>query len=124
MRPKILICDDGAVVRMLVRASLARGGYDVIEAHDGDEAVDLADAERPELIVLDMMMPGRTGLEVLAHVRTDAVLSRTPVIMLSARTQAGDRTAAKEAGATLFLSKPFSPAELAAHVEEILAVSN
>lgn len=121
MRPKILICDDEDVLRKLVRASLARGDYDVIEARDGDEAVELAGAERPQLIVLDMMMPLRSGLEVLAHVRADAELSATPVIMLSARTQEDDRAAANEAGATLFLPKPFSPSDLAALVAKTLA---
>ena len=124
MRPKVLICDDEDILRRLVRASLARCDYDVIEARDGDEAIEVAGAERPQLIVLDMMMPGRTGLEVLAHVRADASLSRTPVIMLSARTQENDRAAANEAGATLFLPKPFSPAELAALVQETLSDLN
>lgn len=124
MRPKVLICDDEDVLRRLVRASLARCDYDVIEARDGNEAVEVAGAERPQLIVLDMMMPGRTGLEVLAHVRANASLATTPVIMLSARTQEDDRSAANEAGATLFLPKPFSPAELAALVQETLSDPN
>jgi len=124
MRPKVLICDDEDILRRLVRASLARCDYDVIEARDGDEAVELAGAERPQLIVLDMMMPGRSGLEVLAHVRANASLATTPVIMLSARTQEDDRSAANEAGATLFLPKPFSPAELAALVQETLSDPN
>lgn len=121
MRPKILICDDEDVLRKLVCASLARGEYDVIEARDGDEAVEIAGAERPQLIVLDMMMPRRSGLEVLAHVRADPELSAIPVIMLSARTQEDDRAAANEAGATLFLPKPFSPSDLAALVARTLA---
>ena len=120
MRPKILICDDEDVLRQLVRASLVRGDYELLEARDGDEAVELAEAELPQLIVLDMMMPGRTGLEVLERLRADADLAATPVIMLSARTQENDRAAAGDAGATLFLQKPFSPAELATLVERTL----
>lgn len=121
MRAKILICDDEHVLRALVRASLARGPYELLEARDGDEAVALATALRPDLVVLDMMMPRRTGLEVLAHIRADALLAATPVIMLSARTQEHDRTAADSAGATRFLPKPFSPSDLAGLVEETLA---
>lgn len=121
MRPKILICDDEDVLRALVRASLERGDYEVLEARDGDEAVQVADAERPQLILLDMMMPRRTGLEVLEHVRGDASLAATPVIMLTARTQENDRIAADAAGATIFLPKPFSPSELVALVNSTLA---
>lgn len=119
MRPKILICDDEPVLRKLVRASLARGDYDLIEAHDGDEAVKVADAERPQLIVLDMMMPRRSGREVLAHVRADRDLAATPVIVLTARAQEIDRSAA-DAGATLYLAKPFSPTDLASMVARAL----
>ena len=121
MRPKILICDDEDVLRALVRASLERGDYEVLEARDGDEAVEVAEAEQPQLILLDMMMPRRTGLEVLEHVRGDAGLAATPVIMLTARTQENDRIAADAAGATLFLPKPFSPSELVALVDSTLA---
>ena len=121
MRPKILICDDEDVLRSLVRACLARGDYELLEARDGDEAVEVAAAEKPQLILLDMMMPRRTGLEVLEHVRADSSLAATPVIMLSARTQENDRVAADDAGATLFLPKPFSPSELATLVASTLA---
>jgi len=123
MRPKILICDDEDVLRALVRAILERGDYEVVEARDGNEAVELAIAERPHLVLLDMMMPGRTGVEVLEHLRSDPSLSAIPVIMLTARTQENDRAAANDAGATLFLPKPFSPSELAALVEETLGVA-
>ena len=124
MRPKILICDDEAVLRALVRASLERGDYEVVEAGDGDEAVDVALAQNPDLVLLDMMMPGRTGVEVLERLRSEPTVSATPVIMLTARTQENDRAAANEAGATLFLPKPFSPAELASLVEETLRARN
>lgn len=122
MRPKILICDDEDVLRSLVRASLARGDYELLEARDGEEAVAVAKAERPGLVLLDMMMPARTGVEVLEQLRADPETRATPVIMLSARTQENDRAAANQAGATLFLPKPFSPTELAALVEETLSV--
>ena len=121
MRPKILICDDEDVLRQLVRASLARSDYDFVEACDGEEAVTSAHAERPQLIILDVMMPRLTGLEALEHIRADPALATTPVIMLTARTQKDDRSAADNAGATLFLAKPFSPTDLAFLVARALA---
>lgn len=120
MRPKVLICDNERALRALVRDALALGDYDLIEARDGDESVEFAKACGPDLIVLDMMMPGRTGLEVLAELRAEPRFAETPVIMLTARAQAADRDAAVDAGASHFLPKPFSPLALAALVEELL----
>jgi CheY-like chemotaxis protein len=115
----ILVCDDEAVLRSLVHASLG-DEYSIIEARDGDEALELAHSGRPDLIVIDMMMPGRTGLEVVAALRADDEMAETPVIMLTARAQAADREAAAEAGADHYLAKPFSPRELSALVHQIL----
>ncbi|HUH14906.1 MAG TPA: response regulator [Gaiellaceae bacterium] len=123
MRPKIMICDDEEVLRTLVRASLERDDYEVVEARDGHEAVEVALAELPQLVLLDMMMPGRSGVEVLEHLRAEPAIAATPVIMLTARTQENDRAAANEAGATVFLPKPFSPSELARVVRETLDVA-
>lgn len=117
----ILICDDEQVLRALVRASLAPTGYRILEAGDGDEALTLAREHRPDAILLDMMMPGRSGVDVLEELRRDPELAGTPVLMLTARTQTSDREAAEEAGATRFLEKPFSPRELAAVVAELAA---
>jgi DNA-binding response OmpR family regulator len=105
---------------MLVRAALAPRGYVITEARSGEESIDLARRERPDLIVLDMMMPGRSGLEVLGALRRDPELVATPVLMLSARTQTGDMEAAVRAGADRFLAKPFSPVELVSIVREML----
>lgn len=117
----ILVCDDEAVLRGLIRATLDGGGYHLLEAANGNAALETAGSARPDLIILDMMMPGRSGLEVLAEVRRDPTLHRTPVLMLTARTQVGDREAATEAGADRYLPKPFSPAQLASVVAEMLA---
>lgn len=116
----ILICDDEDIVRALVRASLAPGGYELVEARDGDEALALARAHHPDVILLDLMMPGRRGLDVLAELRADPAFAATRVVVLTARTQAADREAAAAAGATRFLAKPFSPRELAELVERLL----
>ncbi len=103
-----------------MRASLD-GICSIVEARDGDESLELARAARPDLIIIDMMMPGRSGLEVVAELRRDPELAATPVVMLTARAQASDREAAAEAGADRYLPKPFSPSELAGVVEELLA---
>ncbi|MEX2210513.1 MAG: response regulator [Gaiellaceae bacterium] len=120
MAATILICDNEDVLRELVRASLAPASYRLVEARDGDEALEAARRERPDLVLLDMMMPGRSGLDVLAELRGDPELAATPVLMLTARTQEGDRAAAAAAGADGFVSKPFSPQELAEVVERLL----
>jgi CheY-like chemotaxis protein len=120
MTPTILVCDDEDVLRALVRASLDNGAYRIVEAANGDEALELAQSERPDLIVIDMMMPGRTGVEVVAALREDETQADTLVIMLTARAQVADREAAQGAGADLYLTKPFSPIALAAAVEELL----
>lgn len=122
MPPRVLICDNEEVLRTLVRGALAIGDYEIVEARDGDESVELARACEPDLIVLDMMMPGRTGVEVLQELRAEERFADTPVIMLTARAQTADREAAVEAGASHFLPKPFSPLALANLVDELLNV--
>jgi two-component system phosphate regulon response regulator PhoB len=117
---KVLVCDDEQVLRALVRATLDGSGHEVVEARDGDEALEQAREHSPDVIVLDMMMPGRSGIDVLAELRRDAMLCRTPVVMLSARTQLSDRETAVQSGADRYLPKPFSPLELAQIVEQLL----
>jgi CheY-like chemotaxis protein len=120
MESTILVCDNEEVLRGLVRASLDGNGYTLVEARDGDEAVEQARLVRPDLILLDMMMPGRSGLEVLGELRRDPDLRGIPVVMLTARAQVTDREAARLAGADRFLAKPFSPLELCRVVKELL----
>lgn len=114
----ILICDDEEPLRALVRAALR--GYEIAEARDGYESLELARRLRPDLVILDMGMPGRSGLEVLQVLRADAELAAAPVVMLTAKAGAADRAAAAAAGASRFVAKPFRPAELAALVGELL----
>jgi CheY-like chemotaxis protein len=120
MAATVLICDNEDVLRALVRATLNHGAYELVEACDGDEALAKARQVRPEVILLDMMMPGKTGLEILAELRTDPDFASTRVVMLTARAQESDREAAIEAGADRFLAKPFSPRELELLVDELL----
>jgi CheY-like chemotaxis protein len=121
MTTTILVCDNEEPLRALIRATLDGSGYRLIEARDGNESLELARSARPDLILLDVMMPGRSGLEVLRELRSEPAFAETPVIMLTARAQAADREAAQAVGADCFLAKPFSPAQLAELVEEILA---
>jgi CheY-like chemotaxis protein len=120
--PTILVCDDEEVLRALVRATLEPDGHEIVEARNGDEALELIGSLRPDLVVLDMMMPGRSGVDVLEQVRADddPAVAGSRVIMLTARAQVTDRDRASEAGADHFLPKPFSPTELASLVDEVL----
>jgi len=123
MPSTVLVCDNEDVLRTLVRAALGDRGYRIAEARDGDESLEIARRTHPDLIILDMLMPGRSGLEVLQELRRDPDLGQTPVIVLTARAQAADREAALRAEADRFLPKPFSPKELAAMVDELLGES-
>lgn len=118
--PKVLVCDDEEVLRSLIRATL-EGDFEIVEVTSGDATLEKARAERPDLIVLDMMMPGTSGLDVLNELRSEPELASIPVLMLTARTQRSDRDAALNAGADRFLAKPFSPIELAGVVTELVA---
>jgi CheY-like chemotaxis protein len=120
MRPRVLICDNERALRGLVLGALGHADYELHEAQNGDESLELARELEPDLIVLDMMMPGRTGIQVLEELRTEERFRDTLVIMLTARAQASDRLAAAEAGVTRFISKPFSPIELGLIVEELV----
>jgi len=120
MRATVLLCDDEDAMRMLVRATLDGDGYSIVEASDGEESLALARTVRPDVVVLDMMMPGRSGVDVLREIRADSELAETAVVMLTARARPADRDAALAAGADRYLPKPFSPLELISVVEELL----
>ena len=120
MPATVLVCDNEEVLRTLVRAALAGHGYEIAEARDGEESLEVARRTKPDLIILDMLMPGRSGLELLRELRGDPGFATTPVIVLTASAQASDREAALRENADRFLAKPFSPRELAAVVDELL----
>ena len=113
----ILICEDDQPLRQLIRVVIGEG-FQIVEAHDGDEAVDLALALRPQLIILDLMLPKRSGSEVLAAIRPELPRNETHVIVVSAWPDAD--AAALEAGADGFLPKPFEPDELVTLVSTVL----
>ena len=113
MRRKILVCDDEPVLRGLVREVLG-DDYEIAEACDGGEALELARRERPDLILLDVMMPVQSGEEVLRALREDPETAHLPVVVLSARAQRFERMALLAGGATHFLAKPFRASDLRA----------
>lgn len=119
MGGKILICEDQPVLRSLLREALSEGDHSVFEACDGDEAIELARGVRPDVVVLDLVMPGRSGLDVLAEVRQDPRLAGTHVILCTATSVKLDE---KLDGfdADCYLRKPFSPLELVDVVGELL----
>ena len=119
MPPTILICDDEPNLRELMRLSL-NGGYEFVEAADGDEAIELLARLRPDLVLLDVMMPRRSGLAVIQHLRRNPAFDETPVVVVSAFAAAGDRQSAYAAGATRFVKKPFDPEALRSLVEDLL----
>lgn len=111
---QILIVDDHADIRRLIRMTLEFDDYDIREAPDGEAALRMAQEQRPDLVLLDVMMPGPVnGLAVCRRLRADVPAGQGPrVIMLSARGQASDREAGLQAGADVYLVKPFSPLQL------------
>ena len=113
----ILICEDDENLRQLIRVVIG-AGYRVVEAGDGDEALALAGEHRPDLIVLDLMMPRMSGLDVLRRLRSDVSADGTRIVVMSAWPDSNE--AALEAGADRFLQKPFEPDDLTAIVAELL----
>jgi DNA-binding response OmpR family regulator len=119
-RPLVLVADDDADILQLVAFRLERSGYDVVRATDGEEALRIATEARPDLAVLDVMMPKLTGYDVTRRIREDEATSQIPVILLTARVQDADVARGFEVGADDYLKKPFSPQELRARVQAIL----
>jgi len=118
MGSRILVADDESHIREVVKAYLEREGYEVVEAGDGETALALAREQQPDLIVLDVMLPGRSGFEILRALRGEG--SRVGVLMLTARDDVIDRVAGLELGADDYVIKPFEPREVVARVGAIL----
>ncbi|HKE74385.1 MAG TPA: response regulator [Acidimicrobiales bacterium] len=119
-QPVVLAADDDPDVLELVTFRLERSGYTVLQAHDGEEAWTLVRDARPDLAVLDVMMPKLDGFELTRRIRADEATRRMPVILLTARAQDPDVQQGFDAGADDYLRKPFSPGELRARVQAIL----
>ncbi|OHE80996.1 MAG: hypothetical protein A2107_15225 [Verrucomicrobia bacterium GWF2_62_7] len=120
MPQKILIVDDEAFILRVAELSLKKGGYQLIFARNGVEAVQLATSELPALIVMDVQMPEMDGLTALRHLKQNPATAGIPVIMLTARGHVLTRQDAEGSGAALFLTKPCSPMQLLKEVQQIL----
>ncbi len=116
-KPTILIVDDEVHIVELVRFNLEKEGYNVISARDGLKAYQMATRHKPDLIVLDVMLPEMDGFEVCRLIQKDAELSEIPIIMLTARSEEIDKVLGLEIGADDYITKPFSPRELIARVK-------
>ena len=118
---KILIADDEPSLRLLVRATLsANKSFELIEAFDGNEALDKAQKEKPSILLLDVMMPGLSGFEVCERLKNDKTTKDIVIVMLTAKGQQSDKDWAISVGTDYFLTKPFSPLELFNLIEKIL----
>jgi len=118
---KILIVDDQVEVRELVEVTLRVEDYQIFQAKSGEEAIEIAKAEKPELIIMDIMMPGgMDGLEATRILKNDPETKDCTIVMLTAKGQQADREAGLKAGASDYFSKPFSPLDLIKKVEEVL----
>ncbi len=117
MAKKILVVDDEPKIVEICRDYLKAAGFDVISATDGSRGLTIARLEKPDLVVLDLMLPGMDGLDVCRELRRDG---NTPIIMLTARVEETDRLIGLELGADDYITKPFSPRELVARVRTVL----
>jgi two-component system cell cycle response regulator DivK len=116
----ILYVEDNALNRRIVRDLLKRSTYRLIEAHDGEAGIATALAERPDLILMDIQLPKVSGLDAMRRLRTEAVTATTPIIALTSFALSGDDHKAKEAGATAYLAKPYSPFALLDLIHKLL----
>lgn len=120
-RKKILVVEDEQTTRRMLSFNLKQQGYDVYEAEDGTSALKLIPQEKPDLVLLDIMMPGENGFEVIKRIRANPDVSDTPIIVLTARAGMGDRKFAFNAGADDYLTKPINLHDLNARIEDFLA---
>ena len=123
MGQKIVIADDEEHLGYMIKFKLERSGYEVIWKLDGRQALESIREERPALVILDVMMPGLTGFEVLETLKADAELKHIPVVMLTARSQESDIVRGLELGAADYMIKPFRPAELLARIKRLIQIS-
>ncbi len=118
---KLLIADDEEAVRSLVRMTLEVDSFEILEAGDGPEALAMARRHRPDLVLLDVAMPGLSGFEVCRALKGDPATASMTVIMLTAKAQDSERQQGLDAGADDYFTKPFSPLVLLTRVDELFA---
>lgn len=118
-KTKVLIVEDEVAIVTLLRYNLEKEGFAVITAGDGEEAVNMVKEHRPDIVVLDWMLPKMTGIEVCKQIRWHQESKNTPIIMLSARGEEGDRIRGLDSGADDYMVKPFSPSELVSRIKAV-----
>lgn len=120
MSQRILVVDDDKQIVRLIQAYLEQAGYQVLTAGDGELALQIIRRDRPDLVVLDLMLPDKDGWEVTRRVRRDEHLAHLPIIMLTARVEDTDKIVGLEVGADDYITKPFNPREVVARVRAVL----
>ena len=120
MMTKILVVEDEPEIRILVKAILEKAGYSVVEAEDGEAALRLVNVEEPDLVLLDVMIPGIEGWEVCRRIRENEATKRLPIIMVTVRTTKEDIQRSVECGANAHINKPFDQKELLDTIKKLL----
>jgi len=116
----ILVCEDDPSLRLLFRLTLEPRGYRVVEAGDGRSGIELAGTTAPDLVIVDMGLPDRSGVEVVRAIRGNPELEKTPILMATGSMLPGDRLTAEDAGVNAFLYKPFNMIRLVGEVQRLL----
>jgi len=124
MQRKILCCDDEKPIVRLLEVNLQRQGFEVLKAYNGAECLQMVETDRPDLIILDVMMPEMSGFEVLQKLKGDPSTAEIPVIMLTARSQDADVIRGWQSGVETYLTKPFNSLELISFVKRIFAMQD
>jgi two-component system alkaline phosphatase synthesis response regulator PhoP len=124
MKEKILIVDDEKDIVKMLEYNLKKEGFRTVVAHDGEQALNLVNKEHPDLVLLDLMLPGKDGLEVCKSLKNETRTASIPIIMLTAKTQEADKIVGLELGADDYVTKPFSPRELVARIKAVLRRSH
>jgi phosphate regulon transcriptional regulator PhoB len=119
-KEKILIVDDEKDIVKMLDYNLKKEGFRTVLAYDGEDAIDLANRDNPDLIILDLMLPGMDGLEVCKTLKKENKTAKIPIIMLTAKVQEADKIVGLELGADDYITKPFSPRELIARIKAVL----
>jgi CheY-like chemotaxis protein len=119
-KPTILIAEDEDALRLLTRETLAAENLNILEASDGQEALEMAQKELPKVLLLDVAMPGLTGFEVCQILKSDPLTSDIIIVMLTAHGQSSDRERAISSGADHFMTKPFSPVQLIRLISQLI----
>jgi chemosensory pili system protein ChpA (sensor histidine kinase/response regulator) len=122
-QPRVLIVDDSLSVRNSLSQLMTDGGYQVVVARDGLEAIDMLDKERPDIILTDLEMPRMNGLELVSYIRNSERWSPMPIVMITSRTLAKHRKQAEAAGVNRYITKPFTEDDVLASIDDHLALA-